>query len=78
MLGRYRAFFCNKLRRFYIEIWEGACMKNIVISADGDRKVYLVPDVVASDLQKYCNDLTFRKTFINSWQIFACYNPVIK
>lgn len=29
-------------------------MKNIVISADGDRKVYSVPDAVANDLQKYC------------------------
>lgn len=36
-------------------------MKNIVISADGDRKVYLVPDVVANDLQKYCNE------FCNVW-----------
>ena len=29
-------------------------MKNIVISADGDRKVYSVPDVVADNLSKYC------------------------
>lgn len=36
-------------------------MKNIVISADGDRKVYSVPDVVANDLQKYCNE------FCNEW-----------
>ena len=36
-------------------------MKNIVISADGDRNVYSVPDVVANDLQKYCNE------FCNEW-----------
>ncbi len=29
-------------------------MKNVVISADGDRKVYSVPDVVADNLRKYC------------------------
>lgn len=29
-------------------------MKNVVISADGDRKVYAVPDIVANDLAKYC------------------------
>ena len=29
-------------------------MKNVVISADGDRKVYSVPDIVADDLRKYC------------------------
>ena len=31
-------------------------MKNIVISADGDRKVFSVPDVVADNLTKYCGD----------------------
>ncbi len=30
-------------------------MKNVVISADGDRKVYSVPDKVADNLSKYCN-----------------------
>ena len=29
-------------------------MKNVVISADGDRKVYSVPDVVAENLSEYC------------------------
>ena len=29
-------------------------MKNVVLSADGDRKVYSVPDVVADNLEKYC------------------------
>ena len=29
-------------------------MKPIVISADGNRKVYLVPDKVADNLSKYC------------------------
>ena len=29
-------------------------MKEVIISADGDSKVYLVPDVVANDLNKYC------------------------
>ena len=31
-------------------------MKNIVISADGDRKVFSVPDVVADNLTKYCGN----------------------
>ena len=31
-------------------------MKHIVISADGDRKVYSVPDDVADHLTKYCGD----------------------
>ena len=29
-------------------------MKKVVISADGDRKVYFVPDAVADNLEKYC------------------------
>ena len=29
-------------------------MKEIIISADGDSVVYLVPDAVANDLRKYC------------------------
>lgn len=29
-------------------------MKNIILSADGDRMVYSVPDVVADNLNKYC------------------------
>ena len=29
-------------------------MKNIVLSADGDRMVYSVPDAVASQLEDYC------------------------
>ena len=29
-------------------------MKNIIISADGDRMVYSVPDTVADNLEKYC------------------------
>jgi hypothetical protein len=29
-------------------------MKNIIISADGDRMVYAVPSAVADNLEKYC------------------------
>ena len=29
-------------------------MKEVIISADGDSKVYLVPDVVADNLREYC------------------------
>ena len=36
-------------------------MKNVVLSADGDRVVYSVPDEVAENLEKYCND------FCNKW-----------
>ena len=32
-------------------------MKNVILCADGDSKVYSVPDEVANDLQNYC--LTF-------------------
>ena len=30
------------------------CMKNVVLSADGDRMVYSVPDSVADRLDEYC------------------------
>ena len=29
-------------------------MKSIILSADGDRVVYSVPDVVAENLDQYC------------------------
>lgn len=29
-------------------------MKKIILSADGDSVVYLVPDIVADNLRKYC------------------------
>lgn len=29
-------------------------MKEIILSADGDSVVYLVPDVIADNLNKYC------------------------
>ena len=32
----------------------GRGLKEVIISADGDSIVYLVPDAVASDLRKYC------------------------
>ena len=38
-------------------------MKNVVISADGDRKVYSVPDVVADNLREYCIE------FCGNWLI---------
>ena len=31
-------------------------MKEVIISADGDSIVYLVPNEVAADLRKYCID----------------------
>ena len=36
-------------------------MKQIVLSADGERKVYSVPDAVADHLEKYCLE------FCTSW-----------
>ena len=36
-------------------------MKNVVISADGDRKIYSVPDVVANNWSGYCIE------FCNEW-----------
>ncbi len=29
-------------------------MKNVILSADGDRRIYSVPDVVADNLTQYC------------------------
>ena len=29
-------------------------MKDVILSADGDRVVYLVPDAVADNLDEYC------------------------
>jgi hypothetical protein len=31
-------------------------MKEVILSADGDSSVYLVPDAVANKLNKYCID----------------------
>lgn len=31
-------------------------MKPVIISADGERKVYAVPDVVADHLEDYCQE----------------------
>ncbi len=39
-------------------------MKNIVLSADGDRVVYSVPDKVADNLEKYC--LEFCTTWLKT------------
>ena len=36
-------------------------MKEVILSADGDSIVYLVPDEVANDLRKYCIE------FANVW-----------
>lgn len=55
-------------------------MKEVILSADGDRVVYLVPDVVADNLKKHCLD------FCTKWiqtdprakkyrkRGFICYN----
>lgn len=31
-------------------------MRNVILSADGDSKVYSVPDAVADDLERFCQD----------------------
>ncbi len=36
-------------------------MKNVVLSADGERHVYSVPNAVADNLEEYCN------FFCNEW-----------
>ena len=36
------------------KIMRGREMKNVIISADGDRIVYSVPDIVADNLDEYC------------------------
>ena len=33
-------------------------MKPVVLSADGNRKVYSVPDIVAEDLEKFCMEFS--------------------
>ena len=38
-------------------------MKEVIISADGDSMVYLVPDEVANDLSKYCIE------FCDKWMV---------
>ena len=35
-------------------------MKEVIISADGDSKVYLVPDVVANNLREYCIEFSHK------------------
>lgn len=40
-------------------------MKEVIISADGDSKVYLVPNVVANNLREYCID------FCDKWMIIS-------
>ena len=42
----------------------GGNMKHIIISADGDSMVYLVPDEVADQLDKYC--LSFCDTWLHT------------
>lgn len=36
-------------------------MKNVLLSADGELSVYIVPDIVAVNLEQY------RGTFCNEW-----------
>lgn len=36
-------------------------MRNVILSADSEKTVYLVPDVVADNLQEYC------LKFCNDW-----------
>lgn len=38
-------------------------MREVILSADGDSVVYLVPDEVANDLRKYCLE------FSNVWLV---------
>lgn len=40
-------------------------MKNVILSADNEMKVYSVPDEVADDLDKYCLE------FCSKWVIHA-------
>ena len=35
-------------------------MKNVIISADGDRMVYSVPNIVADNLTEYCIEFCHR------------------
>ncbi|MBQ7646910.1 MAG: hypothetical protein IJS94_06545 [Clostridia bacterium] len=39
-------------------------MKQVILSADGDDRKYVVPDIVADNLEEYC--LKFIKWLINS------------
>lgn len=42
-------------------------MKTVVLSADGERKVYAVPDVVADNLSAYCME------FCTKWLVSSPY-----
>ncbi len=54
-------------------------MKNVILSADGDRIVYSVPDEVSSNLKVYCLDfiewlktsLEGEKYYIKKYGVFA-------
>ena len=46
-------------------------MKQVVLSADGDRMVYMVPDEVAENLEFYCLD--FCERWIWTSPDAACY-----
>ncbi len=37
-------------------------MKNVILSADNTLKVYSVPDAVADNLIKYCNEIAMELT----------------
>lgn len=52
-------------------------LKNIVISADGDRMVYSVPNKVADNLEQYCLEFCTKWIRTNPNYIIndvACYN----
>ena len=44
-------------------------MKKVILSSDGDSVLYLVPDVVADDLEAYCLE------FCSNW---LCHSPDAK
>ena len=72
--------FCIAIGRFYLlmsnfinpcdemkkNLWGGE-MKNVIISADGDRMVYAVPNIVADNLTEYCIE------FCDKWLRTSAY-----
>ena len=60
-------------------------MKNVILSADGDRMVWSVPDVVAANLEEYCKEFCCRwlrespdaaryRTPLESGEVLCRYN----
>ena len=68
-IGRFyllMSIFINPCDEMKTNLWGGE-MKNVIISADGDRMVYAVPNIVADNLTEYCIE------FCDKWLRTSAY-----